>query len=68
MAVDATGVDRTNGGHDRQLIGAVLSAPLAGGEPTTLATGQETAIGIATDGSVYWIDAMMIPRPVTPRS
>jgi len=43
------------------MAGAVLSAPLAGGEPTTLAAGQKTALGIATDGaSVYWIDEMMI--------
>jgi hypothetical protein len=46
----------TNGDHD----GSILSVALAGGKPTTLASGLSTGWrgGITTDGdSVYWADS-----------
>lgn len=64
----------TWGGKGSQDGGSVLSAPVGGGAPTTLATGEHTTTDIAVDAkNVYWMnygDALrMMPKnggaPVT---
>jgi hypothetical protein len=50
IAVDATNVFWTNEGSGPKL-GTVMSAPIGGGAPTTLASGQPTPRAIAIDAN-----------------
>lgn len=50
-------VDETHVFWGSDVDGAIRSMPLAGGEPVTLATGQEAPRDIAVDAThVYWVD------------
>jgi hypothetical protein len=62
LAVDSTNVYWTNGSsfwpgiESRRDDGSVMKAPLAGGVPTVLASGQTGACGISVVGAeVYWV-------------
>ena len=57
MAVDSTSVYFTAEGSINGGNGAVVKAPLDGGAPITLASGQDLPFGVAVDAlNVYWTD------------